>query len=141
MKQLTVREKRIVARAMNYEMDAVLARHMHANGCSLEEARDHERELKRFLALCAIDAGKTGYGINNPIDKLWHEFILCTKDYAKFCKEVGGKFIHHYPRMPGRVGRKEKADAVRMHGRFLKDYERVFGERAPTRFWTARIDM
>lgn len=30
-------------------------------------------------------------------DKAWHAHILCTQDYAAFCKAVHGKFIHHVP--------------------------------------------
>lgn len=30
-------------------------------------------------------------------DDLWHEFILFTKAYEKFCKNAFGKFLHHVP--------------------------------------------
>lgn len=31
------------------------------------------------------------------VDYAWHEFILCTRFYEKFCIEKFGKFIHHHP--------------------------------------------
>ena len=31
------------------------------------------------------------------VDKLWHEFILHTRDYDAFCKEAFGRFLHHVP--------------------------------------------
>lgn len=31
------------------------------------------------------------------IDVAWHEFILFTKEYAYFCKQALGRFIHHTP--------------------------------------------
>lgn len=31
------------------------------------------------------------------VDYAWHEFILCTVLYEKFCKEKFEKFIHHHP--------------------------------------------
>lgn len=32
-----------------------------------------------------------------PIDEMWHNFILYTKDYQDFCSHYFGQFIHHYP--------------------------------------------
>lgn len=32
-----------------------------------------------------------------PIDWMWHEFILITQDYERFCQEYFGVFIHHIP--------------------------------------------
>ncbi|KAB8037771.1 hypothetical protein GCL60_11395 [Silvanigrella paludirubra] len=31
------------------------------------------------------------------IDKMWHNFILFTKDYHEFCHKYFGRFIHHEP--------------------------------------------
>lgn len=31
------------------------------------------------------------------IDVAWHEFILCTELYEKFCKCGAGRFLHHRP--------------------------------------------
>ena len=59
----------------------------------------HEREIKRFLALSAINPGK--YGMRGPLDELWHTFIIFTSAYANFCRLLGGGFIHHLPETPG----------------------------------------
>lgn len=32
-----------------------------------------------------------------PLDKMWHEFILFTKEYHQFCEEFFGCYIHHVP--------------------------------------------
>jgi len=34
------------------------------------------------------------------IDEMWHEFILVTEQYADFCNENFGRYIHHPPPMP-----------------------------------------
>jgi hypothetical protein len=34
------------------------------------------------------------------VDQAWHEFILFTKEYARFCKEYCDRFIHHQPADP-----------------------------------------
>jgi hypothetical protein len=31
------------------------------------------------------------------IDEMWHTFILITQDYADFCNNYFGEFIHHAP--------------------------------------------
>jgi hypothetical protein len=39
-------------------------------------------------------------GITEPllaIDEMWHTFVLFTVDYARFCEERIGRFIHHTP--------------------------------------------
>lgn len=34
---------------------------------------------------------------SQAVDVAWHEFILFTKDYQKFCKRAFGRFLHHTP--------------------------------------------
>ncbi|MGH8584811.1 MAG: glycine-rich domain-containing protein [Gammaproteobacteria bacterium] len=31
------------------------------------------------------------------VDEAWHEFILCTREYAEFCQQAFGRFLHHTP--------------------------------------------
>lgn len=55
-------------------------------------------DVKRFIALCA----NTARPIAPPriIDQGWHQFILLTRDYAKFCDNYCGRYIHHQPADP-----------------------------------------
>lgn len=32
-----------------------------------------------------------------PLDKMWHEFILFTREYHQFCEKFFGEYIHHIP--------------------------------------------
>lgn len=58
-------------------------------------------DMKRFLYLCGTHDRALGVlGPSPEIDKAWHEFILCTEDYAEFCICNFGKFIHHRPNRP-----------------------------------------
>ncbi len=34
------------------------------------------------------------------IDEMWHLFILHTRDYAQFCQQEFGYFVHHEPTSP-----------------------------------------
>jgi hypothetical protein len=33
----------------------------------------------------------------DPLDKMWHEFILFTQDYHNFCENYFGTYLHHVP--------------------------------------------
>lgn len=33
----------------------------------------------------------------DPLDKMWHEFILFTKEYHQFCEAFFGCYLHHVP--------------------------------------------
>lgn len=49
-----------------------------------------------FLRLVAIEPGKS-YAPSRLVDIGWHTFILYTREYARFCDEIKGGFIHHEP--------------------------------------------
>ena len=76
---------------------------------SLQDAEDVFLEMKRWLWLCAKRTGAVNSGevdfLRVPlfneayiIDMMWHVFILFTQDYADFCEEYFGFFVHHHPR-------------------------------------------
>ena len=55
--------------------------------------QDSQREPHNpaFAFACAIHPEM------QEIDDMWHTFLLFTKDYAAFCNEYFGHFIHHNP--------------------------------------------
>jgi hypothetical protein len=62
---------------------------------SIPVATERFEELKKFLFICATKEGN--FSPSFVIDDIWHTFILFTKDYANFCNDYLGKFIHHAP--------------------------------------------
>jgi hypothetical protein len=73
-------------------------------------ARDIARiftETKKWLWLCnehafdrkskAIPRDLSIYSCYVVIDVMWHQFILFTREYQKFCTRGFGCFIHHEP--------------------------------------------
>jgi len=55
------------------------------------------RALREFF-LIRVRTGDRLIGMpSRVVDDLWHEFILHTKDYARFCKFAFGSFFHHVP--------------------------------------------
>lgn len=80
---------------MAYQHDRLLNRYAMDYGTSNEESRQCFEALKQFLIVCAL---KPGYKVtSDPIDRMWHTFLLFTKDYKNFCEENLGMFINHEP--------------------------------------------
>lgn len=62
--------------------------------------------LRQWLR-CAGAALRDGQTIGMPsraVDEAWHGFILCTAQYAAFCDEAYGRFLHHHPEGSGSGG-------------------------------------
>lgn len=54
-----------------------------------------EIALKQFFKAWVASGYKPLAMPSKTADLLWHTLILDTKEYAKFCKEILGKFMHH----------------------------------------------
>lgn len=81
---------------MSFEPPALLInRFCTDNGVSVEDARARFQETLKFLMLCATNRDHD-YSPSAVVDTMWHQFILYTKDYFKFCELLGG-YIHHQP--------------------------------------------
>jgi hypothetical protein len=140
-----VNRDEIIQKTMDFPLDKVLFRYRREQKLSECEAREHERELKRFLALVAIN--HRGYSMRGPIDGLWHTFILFTKMYETFCREVAGRFIHHFPNISGYekthaddyppIGPEQRPLNLgsREYQQLLNDYQALFGELPPAHLW------
>jgi hypothetical protein len=117
-------------------MEEVLERYARKEGIPLAVAQEHGLELKRYLALCAMNP-QASYGMRGPIDELWHTFLLFTEKYASFCDQIGGNFLHHAPNTSDR-SRANGQDGRRIgegYVRFLEDYKAAYGESAPPHLW------
>lgn len=113
-------------------MADVVKRYARDYQTSLEEAKRLERELKRYLTLCALDLDK-GYAMAGPVDGLWHTFLMFTRLYASFCDQVAGAFLHHEP---GDIENEDESERFeRDYANLWNDYERVFGEPPPDTIW------
>jgi hypothetical protein len=86
-----------------YSNEDIISRFTDMYAIAEEEAVDIFQETKKFLYICRMP------GIFIPddlliVDEMWHNFILFTKEYQRFCDEHFGSFIHHLP-----ATKKEKA--------------------------------
>ncbi len=73
----------------------VISRIARAKRIRRRSAEQRFVEMLKFLDVCA-QAGAT---VSPPprVDDAWHAFILFTREYAAYCEERFGRFIHHDP--------------------------------------------
>ncbi|UPT69958.1 MAG: hypothetical protein M0D53_12560 [Flavobacterium sp. JAD_PAG50586_2] len=140
--------KNIIESVINYNMDVVTKRYAKEQDLPIEIAKEHEIELKRFLALCALKDDGT-YSMRGPIDEFWHTFVVFTELYSEFCFKVANKFIHHMPNTDdpfqprysmkeSETQEKDKEKVVKLregYKKFLSDYEHIFQSPAPAHLW------
>lgn len=87
-------KRAIVEDVMAYKNRDVEARICRELDCDPATAHQLFEDLMRFLWLAG--AAPTHDMIPSPIiDEAWHCFLLFTQDYADFCEEYFGSFIHH----------------------------------------------
>ncbi|MDB5004396.1 MAG: hypothetical protein JWQ34_2621 [Mucilaginibacter sp.] len=63
------------------------------------EIPELETEFKKFIILVALNIQPIAM-ISPQVDEVWHQFILFTAQYRKFCLETVGFFIGHTPDTP-----------------------------------------
>jgi|GEM_PF-1187098 len=128
----------IMKKIADFSLDHVTLKYAKDFDVPIETAKEHEKELKRYFQLAAINP-QNDYGMTGPVDDIWHTFILHTKDYAAFCQDCVGRFLHHYPDRyyEGDVkgDNVETNDTLEWYGMFLRDYSIVFGETPPKHIW------
>lgn len=89
--------------ALNYDNENVVFRFVKVFNLTEEESILLFEETKKWLWLCykTADLGiKTPILIDDSIliiDEMWHNFILFTKDYERYCFDKFGFYIHHLP--------------------------------------------
>jgi hypothetical protein len=111
--------------ALSFENKAILQKFRFEQDASEQTAEDYFMELKKFLYLCANT--KQTLAPSAEIDKIWHTFILFTKEYRNYCTDFLGKFIDHVPE----VEQEEQVDTTSKENYLLNTlelYKIVFGD-------------
>ncbi|MDP3992970.1 MAG: hypothetical protein Q8Q05_02030 [bacterium] len=114
-----------VQEVMAFEPPALLIKNFcRKYEVSEPEARAQFEECKKFLIICAEKPDQT-HAPSLIIDEMWHCFVLHTQEYAKFCSQHFGQFIHHSPSDgPAKSAYKRTLTALRLR----------FGELTPI-YW------
>lgn len=95
LKQQLAQDATLLDRMMEYDHPALKERMVVKEGWSEEFTSELFDEMMKFLYLCATNEGSMAPP--EDIDEIWHNFILFTGDYADFCQEKVGMFLHHQP--------------------------------------------
>jgi hypothetical protein len=62
-----------------------------------EQERLVQQGLQQYFQICVAAGGKFVSMPSQAVDVLWHEFILFTRQYERFCKQALGQYLHHTP--------------------------------------------
>ena len=125
-----VKQPTSIEKAMAFSIDPVLHRYANTFTLPMSIVCEHERELKRYLVMCAAREQWVGiYGLCGPVDDLWHTFIIFTRMYLDFCSTVAGRFLHHTPTEAA------NGAAYENYARTLRVYEDTFKEMPPAHIW------
>jgi hypothetical protein len=124
------RRDEIIDKAMAFKMGHVVERFRRQKEVSEPQAFEFERELKRYLAMCAIYPRIT-FPMEGPVDELWHGFLAHPADYRRFCDSVAGRMIHHWPAGSPKHRGARRAD----YETFVRVYEKLFGDLPSSNIW------
>lgn len=91
------REMRSKEEVLSYRFPALVGRIARDLKISNEQASVLFHDMLKFLFLCGTQSKLGPFSPPPRIDKAWHTFILFTKEYARFCDENFGHFVHHVP--------------------------------------------
>lgn len=92
------KEPEVLERILAFRSPGIPARIAKKMEIPIEEAEKLFAETLKYLYVCR-QARKVRIPISPSLvlDEGWHTFILFTKEYARFCEECVGEFIHHVP--------------------------------------------
>lgn len=64
---------------------------------SAEQRRQVLAALSDYFVLCNRAGPRMLAMPSQAVDDAWHEFILSTRQYERFCRQAFGRFLHHTP--------------------------------------------
>jgi uncharacterized protein (TIGR04222 family) len=115
-----------------YPFSAKLA---HTQGWSEDKTLRVIAEYKKFMFLCMT--APNGASPSQEVDECWHLHLTFTSNYAAFCAETSGKFIHHNP---SKGGTTEHHRHIDWYDETLKNYVATFQQLPPSDIWTMPLN-
>lgn len=80
-------------------------------------------EYAKYIAICCYHRNDR-FAPSKYVDEFWHQHILCTGEYFKFCNHVHGDYIHHKPNLKSQ---NKQSQQKYKYGAFIKLYTLYFG--------------
>jgi hypothetical protein len=69
----------------------------HHSGFARKDSALVSQGLRQFFIAYLMSGRRYVSMPSQVVDDLWHEFILYTRDYNRFCQRAFGTFLHHTP--------------------------------------------
>jgi len=69
----------------------------HRAGMARKDSALVSRGLRQFFVAYLMGGNRYVSMPSQVADDLWHEFILYTREYERFCRRAFGGFLHHTP--------------------------------------------
>nr|WP_175368848.1 hypothetical protein [Tardiphaga robiniae] len=69
----------------------------HHAGLTRKDSALVSHGLRQFFVAHLMSGRRFVSMPSQVADDLWHEFILYTRDYDRFCRRAFGRFLHHTP--------------------------------------------
>ncbi len=77
---------------------AVVARtHAKRPELTREQMALVQQGLQQYFQICVMAGGRFVSMPSQAVDDLWHDFILFTRQYERFCEQAFGQYLHHTP--------------------------------------------
>jgi hypothetical protein len=124
MNDQTIDVDAAMALMQTIDLAGVTAKLRHDQDWTEAEAATAVLRYRRFLCMYYLDRDLMLVPARD-IDKVWHQHILYTREYARDCERVFGSFLHHGPSTDD----SEEQEELRTH--FAKTetrYAELFGE-------------
>jgi hypothetical protein len=69
-----------------------------------EQYEENFTEFKKYIGLAWLHKKPLAM-TSKSIDEVWHQYILFTRDYMRFCNDFYGSYFHHNPTIASRPDR------------------------------------
>jgi len=104
-----------------------------------EEGEALFAEVKKYLVMCKAAPDVLWNVYSARVDKVWHEFVLFTREYAGFCQRLFGRYLHHSPsNAPKPKGETSGGHRESTFPLFQSKYESLFGMPLPDSWFDER---
>jgi len=118
-----------IEKIMNWDLSRVREYLINREGFEPSDVDKRIKEYRRFLVLVLMHGSTVP--ISEPVDVIWHNHILFTKDYMKMGNAVFGHYLHHHPTV-------NDEENIALAGNYknntLSAYQKLFGK-VDRKYW------
>ncbi|HTM63993.1 MAG TPA: hypothetical protein VL360_05775 [Gammaproteobacteria bacterium] len=137
---------------LEYQHEKVVRSYIRTFNCDESVARGLFSDMLRYLWLArkhtldrlanpeddALQFQLVMHEEMRQIDNMWHNFIIYTHDYMKFCDDYFGEYLHHVPDMADAISQTNEEFAVDMEKYLSYVYDRL-GEETVCRWFAMHV--